>query len=1025
MRKNRGFRMLCLMITLVLLLQCLPVGAIAQVNDAFCLVVEAGGRLVIAPEYISYEPGQTIRQALLASGHVFTGMDDSSGMITAIDGVSGNYTRSDEKGGYALDVPACDIQFFRFSETENSTPSEALTLLMREMADYRMESADVQAAAKEAYEKATESFVGASDEEAQNMTQAIADAISAYEASQSGTAYCVTFSDGTGNYASNNYNGVTVVATNVYGKHYTDDGDGVLQLPAGTYDFVIAWDIYHIEGTVDVTSDHQVTAAVPAGDWLVEDTFAISGSYGEYFDSAVFPVTKQEAHRFLAVVPDSFTGNVYPYVQYDANLLTAVPTLKAVYTDAEGTDTQCDLVFGSKQTGATQVLKQGALGNTLTLRLGVVDGNGFVLSQDYTVELARNPSLKSISMKDQDGAAQASTEPFSAAATDYIYKVVDTVAAVTVDPVPFSADYTVTVNGTGVQDAGVTVSLNTDESGNPIDTPITILVQYGDFQSTYNLMVCPGEGKKITFVTTASNVDLIVVNSNGEALPYTKYKGTDTYNRYIYTLVPGETYSYQATKDTYYHAQASFTMEQNADSTITVDVKAEDLLSDLALGTQSTANKKNTIPLDSAFISSDHHYQTFISDSSATVSLWAALKDGVQADLSAVYDQISFSSVYDGVSRTVELTSGNTKGVVLLRVLIARNPYGNEITVRVTQREGGITYYQDYVVEIDRQLSLQDLTAHCNGNAVLLLREDTQVDGYVAGVTGYVLNVPAAATELILQPQSFAASSNNLRYGDEATGYQITVNAQTVTQDKVVVPLSGQQETEEVTLTLTNEHCPELKTEYSLTVQKDAPIFAEVSMEPAQGLLAVYETQSGNRIWPENGRYMFSEGYTYTYMLTASGYVGQSGTMEVTRNEDNDLVFVMDDQTIPVQTGEDGVSGSVKIQAVLAKAPENTQLDPAITSQWSDFRGTATNNAVTNDKIPFSADEGTLFWAKKLGSGYGSEAVGCPIIVNGDLITYSGNTIYRVDAVSGEVLATGTMDHNSRYPLPHLPIMRA
>ena len=87
--KNLRKRLACLLLSALLLIGCLPVTALAAENG-FILVVEAGGKLVIAPEYISCTVGQTAAQALSASGHTFTGLD--TGMISAIDGVTGNFT---------------------------------------------------------------------------------------------------------------------------------------------------------------------------------------------------------------------------------------------------------------------------------------------------------------------------------------------------------------------------------------------------------------------------------------------------------------------------------------------------------------------------------------------------------------------------------------------------------------------------------------------------------------------------------------------------------------------------------------------------------------------------------------------------------------------------------------------------------------------------------------------------------------------------------------------------------------------
>ena len=136
----------CLLLSVLLLIGMLPVGALAAPKNSFILVAEANGELVIEPEYVEYAPDQTILQALAASGHDFEGLD--TGVIVSIDGVVGNYRRSDEDGEYALNKAASEITCYRFCDLENPQPSEGLQALMKAMAEYRLKAADTQAAAK-------------------------------------------------------------------------------------------------------------------------------------------------------------------------------------------------------------------------------------------------------------------------------------------------------------------------------------------------------------------------------------------------------------------------------------------------------------------------------------------------------------------------------------------------------------------------------------------------------------------------------------------------------------------------------------------------------------------------------------------------------------------------------------------------------------------------------------------------------------------------------------------------------------
>jgi hypothetical protein len=169
-------------------------------------------------------------------------------------------------------------------------------------------------------------------------------------------------------------------------------------------------------------------------------------------------------------------------------------------------------------------------------------------------------------------------------------------------------------------------------------------------------------------------------------------------------------------------------------------------------------------------------------------------------------------------------------------------------------------------------------------------------------------------------------------------------------------------------------------------------------------------------LWPDaNGAYQLCEGYSYVYTATEYGYVGKSGTLEVTRNDQNELV--VKDGNVSYQVTESGAGSAVTISWELPKAPVNSSINPGIWSPWPNFRGSNTNNAVTDYRVPTAAEDGTLYWANKLGSGYDADAVGSPIMVGGDLITYAGDNIFRIDTVTGEILATGKMDHKSSFSI--------
>ncbi|MBO5323994.1 MAG: PQQ-binding-like beta-propeller repeat protein [Oscillospiraceae bacterium] len=1009
MRMKKGLRLFCLLLSCLLLIGVLPSQAqAAESAGKFVLTAEAGGKLVIAPEYITYTGGQTLGEALQNSGHTFTGMDQ--GQITAIDGVTGNYTRSDQNGGYDLSVPAASVTHFCFSErsSSESKPSDGLLMLMTAMADYLEKEDDVRKAAKTAYDTAKKQFVGCSNDDAKMLASDLNTAIRDYEESLSGMQYTVSFSDGSKVYSSSNYPGVTIRAENPYGKVWTDEGDGALELPTGQYVFCVEQDGLRVEGTIVISKTTTIQVELPDQLWLNTDTFRLSGSYGaetneeHKFSDAEFDLGTWTNRRTTVPVIDLFSGAVYSYAEHT---LSNTPTLTAIYKMANtGEHMEKSLAFESMNSGAYEVLAKGAEGNTVVYRLTNQADDGYTYSQDYTVTFERIPTLTSITVVDQNATDQAATYAFSGTENNYTYKVLDTTTSVTISAQPLEESYSILVNG----------QLLTDSVTVPVDgvTTAEVVVSAEGYSNTYTLMIQPGEGKTLSFLSDKS-VSIEVVNSNGVVMPYTTHRETDTQNRYKYTLVPGETYNYIATKGTYYHISDNFKLEDVANSTITVDFSdMGDWLTDLALGTAKRSQSKNSLPLNTTFSGETHSYQATYVDTEHNAFVWVDSNEK-DVEIQAIYHQVFSDDIYHGKEYRIDLVSGRSTGEKLNRFLMDENPVENVLTIRLTKEENGVVYYQDYLVEMKRELTLKDITAQCDGVTTSLVREDG-APGFVSNVKSYDITVSMAAQELEL---ALSRYEDNLCFGEEELGYRILVDGEDVTESGIgVIALDGSMNTQTVTIAVENDKAPDGTGIYTLSILKSPPVEAKFTIAPEDALLNIYEIMSGERLWPDqNGAYQLCEGYSYVYTVTEYGYVGKSGTLDVTRNDNNELVLWDGSNNYPVTESGDG--GAVALSWELPKAPDDTSINTGIASAWPNFRGSSTNNAVTSARVPTVAEDSTLFWANKLGAGFDSDAVGSPILVGGDIITYAGDNIFRVDTVTGEILAVGKMDHKSSFSI--------
>ena len=429
MIRRTGSALLCLLLAALMFWGVMPRETQAAQKNAFVLVVESGGALVVGPEYVSYEEGQTIAEALEASGHRFTGLD--RGHVYAVDGVAGNYTRSDQNGDYALSTPASEVTHYRFSENTDSRPSEGLQKLMTALADYELEPEDVRKAAQSQYEEARKWFVGATSPNASAMADSLTNAVAAYQEKLSGKQYALTFSDGSKAYSVKNYPGISITVTNPYGRVWTDaDGDGVISLPGETYTFCLEQAGQRITGSVTVSGAKTIKAAFPGVNYLNTNTLRLSGSYGadstdetvSQFRNGEFRLGQWEGRNVTVSVSDTFTGAVYVNAQYTG--LSKVPKLTAVYTPVgESEETEVNVIFNSLVSGPTGVLARGAVGNRVILRLSTDLAEGYTYSQDYTVTFTRLPGLRTLTVQNEKGVDQASGVAFDPDVTEYTYKV--------------------------------------------------------------------------------------------------------------------------------------------------------------------------------------------------------------------------------------------------------------------------------------------------------------------------------------------------------------------------------------------------------------------------------------------------------------------------------------------------------------------------------------------------------------------------------------------------------------------------
>lgn len=176
---------------------------------------------------------------------------------------------------------------------------------------------------------------------------------------------------------------------------------------------------------------------------------------------------------------------------------------------------------------------------------------------------------------------------------------------------------------------------------------------------------------------------------------------------------------------------------------------------------------------------------------------------------------------------------------------------------------------------------------------------------------------------------------------------------------------------------------------YTITVTRLAAIEVGFTVDPADAKVTVWDSNK-DRVAPTDGKYSVMADAEYTYLVQSDGYVSQKSTFKF--------------------------SESSTIDITLAVATENPNLDRSITAEWGNFRNGDNNLGITNAKTPYAPEDTELLWAVKHGTGWAA-APGSPIMVDGDIYTYSGSTIRRLNSMTGEVVTEGTMVDKSSYSI--------
>ena len=260
-------------------------------------------------------------------------------------------------------------------------------------------------------------------------------------------------------------------------------------------------------------------------------------------------------------------------------------------------------------------------------------------------------------------------------------------------------------------------------------------------------------------------------------------------------------------------------------------------------------------------------------------------------------------------------------------------------------------------------------------------------------------------TSVRVAPSLTALSLDGIRFAERfsatKTAYTATTAAESVTvaatprDESYTVTVNGGSDTT-VPLNLGENKINVVVTNpggytntYTITVTRLASIEVGFTVDPADAKVTVWDSNK-DRVAPTDGKYSVMADAEYTYLVQSDGYVSQKSTFKF--------------------------SESSTIDITLAVATENPNLDRSITAEWGNFRNGDNNLGITNAKTPYAPEDAEILWAVKHGTGWAA-APGSPIMVDGDIYTYSGSTIRRLNSMTGETVTEGTMVDKSSYSI--------
>ena len=982
----------CSRITAILLalLMIVPFGTLAYAAEGegterpfFPVAVIYDGDYIVAPEKVFYSEGDTIREALAASEHTYQGLEDG-GFVTSVDGRGESFSLYYDNGEYDLDREASAVAAaLVFSDKGEAGYSEDLLKLVRALATHAdlPEEKRNYPPVSAAYEAAYSGLRTCDGEGASPLLAGLTSAYEQYDAWAASDAVNVSFSVTLGGGPAT---GAEIRALDAAGLSYTaEEGASTLSLKPGDYTYTVLKDNLAAEGHLTVSADvHDMSVDVPLpeGTWLASADFAEANSS----DSPRLDMESGENdYTWTLHVPDdnSDSNSFYPHLVLGAGegSAEAARAYEAYFFSEKGRTGK--ITWNSYRSSAGGIFDQGCEDSRITLEIVHKVSDSLTQKQFYHYDLSRVPVIKDLVLSEDSG-----YEPqlsFDRNVKEYTVTTIADHLTVKASCSYYSGGvlkgtpqegYSILVNGEPAGDSG---EVRVAVSNGSVITVRSVGPNGASDECRINVNLV--SESQVT-VEHSSGTEVRLISSNGSVIVPVSDDGRHA----VFKAAPG-TYSWDTVRNGFYHATGSFTLGSGSMTVTAADPVIETLLSDLKIKAGSSAQAR-VYSIKDGFAPERHEITVMVPDSTASFFIFPTAVSGASVTRGSYID----------ANGTVVAEETLTKSFASCIRFITFGGGNNSMTVRVARESSGITYYQEYCLDTSRVASLYSLRAGAasGGEVTLFKLEDgleTQDMTFDPDHLTYYTKISGSLEEMVLNV-SISSSGTKMSDYTVSCGSESHSSASDGNSFSFRVPLDTGKDQENIDINVSLPEEGNERSVYSIKVIKLSDVRLTVDTDPADALVTLEDNVTSERIRRgEDGKFTILPGTEYTYTVTRNGYVGTSGTVDIT-----------EDSTVRV---------------TLTKAPENSSLNRDMSAEWPRFRYDENNNGVTDHPLPFDSSKISIYWANKVGEGYGASATGCPIMAGGYLYTYASRNLIKIDPMSGKVVGSGEMAAGSSFAI--------